>query len=347
MGYRERATLHEECHISAVENAGDTQTGLDAEQLETALAALGRDWTLLAPRLRRVDHDVQTTHSRLTMRLHYPALRDGRAGVGDLIDTITWFMAHFSLPRKQVEAVHARKDTLDAFTFGAEIVRLNQEAVSLFKRVRSTASSGEAGELLLFLLTEWIIGAPQIIAKMSLKTNPAMPVHGSDGIHVKFVPATGKLLFYSGEAKLYSRIEGAIASAAKSIAEGIDHDKARHELELVRRNISFTGLTAQAEAALLKYLDPLEEASNHRVDVVTCLIGFDFDGYGDLADSEDPRARFEALVVEHLAKVGPRIASALTRAGLGEQRVEMFLLPVPSVEDLRNLFQDRIGWGRP
>lgn len=288
-----------------------------------------------------------TDHGRLTLRLHYPALRNAHATVGDLIDVITWFMAPFSLPRKQVEAVYARKDLLDAFAFATEITRLNQEAISLFKRVRSASSSGEAGELLLFLLTEWIIGAPQIIAKMSLKTNPQMPIHGSDGVHVKFVPETGKLLFYSGEAKLYSRIDGAIASAARSIAEGLDHEKTRHELELVRRNINFAGLDEDAEAALLNYLDPLEETSNERIDVVTCLIGFDFAGYGDLQGDENPRARFEALVVEHLVEVGPKIAEALTRAGLDQQRVEMFLLPVPSVEDLRNRFQDHIGWGRP
>lgn len=35
-------------------------------------------------------------------------------------------------------------------------------------------------ELLLFLLTEWILGAPQVIAKLALKTNPQMPVHGAD-----------------------------------------------------------------------------------------------------------------------------------------------------------------------
>ncbi|MEN5053528.1 DUF1837 domain-containing protein [Brevundimonas naejangsanensis] len=288
-----------------------------------------------------------TDHNRLTLRLHYPALRNAQASVGDLIDVITLFMAHFSLPRKQVEAVYAQKDQLDGFAFHTAATRLNHEAVSLFKRVRSVSNSGEAGELLLFLLTEWIIGAPQIIAKMSLKTNPQMPVHGSDGIHVKFVPKTGKLLFYSGEAKLYSRIDRAIASAAKSIAEGLDHEKAKHELELVRRNVSFAGLNGEAEAALLKYLDPMEEAYNDRVDVVTCLIGFDFAGYGDLGSHKDPRARFEAVVVEHLAEVGPKIAAALTRAGLSQQRVEMFLLPVPSVEDLRTRFQDYIGWGRP
>ncbi len=319
----------------------------DNDRIEAALAALGRDWKVLSPRLRQIDHSVSTDQESLTLRLHYPSLRGTQATVGELIDVITLFMAHFSLPRKQVEAVYARKDDLEPFELHTQLNRLNQEAITLFKRVRSSTSSGEAGELLLYLLTEWIIGAPQIIAKMSLKTNPRMPVHGADGIHVKFVAETGKLLFYSGEAKLFGRLDQAIASAVKSISEGLDHEKARHELELVRRNLNFAGLDPAAEGALLKYLDPFEEESNKRIDVITCLIGFDFDGYGALESQEDTRAAFEALAVAHLAKAAPKINAAFKRAGLDQQWVEMFLLPVPSVEDLRNRFQDHIGWGRP
>src|SRR3546814_10487872 len=82
--------------------------------------------------------------------------------------------------------MYAKKDGLDAFEFHAAVSQLNQRALALFKRVRKASNrSGEAGELLLYLLTEWILGAPQIIAKMGLKTNPQMPVHGSDGVHVR------------------------------------------------------------------------------------------------------------------------------------------------------------------
>lgn len=94
-------------------------------------------------------------------------------------------------------------------------------------------------------------------------------------------------------------------------------------------------------------MDPFDEASNERVDVVTCLIGFDFAGYADIVglEADDaPQAQFEALAIEELRKAGSSFAAALTAAGLPNQRVELFLMPVPSVSVMRDRFQQHIGW---
>ncbi|WP_223252149.1 Hachiman antiphage defense system protein HamA [Paracoccus mutanolyticus] len=48
-------------------------------------------------------------------------------------------------------------------------------------------SSGEGGELLLYLLTERFLGLPQILCKMSLKTSAHY--HGADGVcRVELMP---------------------------------------------------------------------------------------------------------------------------------------------------------------
>lgn len=229
------------------------------------------------------------------------------------------------------------------------ISRLEQEARSLFIRARkSSHRTGEAGELLLYLLTEWLLDAPQIIAKMSLKTSAQMPVHGSDGIHVRFDAEAGRLIFYSGEAKFHSDLSKAIKSAVASIKTGSSREKMQHEIELVQRHIDFTGLNEAARASLLRYLDPFDSAYNDRLEVVTCLIGFDFAAYANLhTDGSDaPDASFKALAIDKLREVGPAFATALADAGLPRQRVELFLFPVPSVSVLRDLFQDQIGWTR-
>lgn len=323
---------------------------MEFDALATALRIIKKDWSVLSSRIHTVEHDIVTNHKHLNLRLHYPALRDAQVTVEELVRAIALYLTHFSLPRKQVEAVYAAQETMKtAFERHQAISRLEQEARSLFIRARkSSHRTGEAGELLLYLLTEWLLDAPQIIAKMSLKTSAQMPVHGSDGIHVRFDEKTNRLILFSGEAKLHSDITKAIASAVSSIETGLSREKMQHEIELVQRHIDFSALDEMARTALLRYLDPFDQAYNNRLEVVTCLLGFDFTGYAELAADglEDPDTNFRTSATAKLRDVGLAFAKALTNAGLANQRIELFLFPVPSVSVLRDLFQNQIGWTR-
>jgi hypothetical protein len=311
-------------------------------EFEAAIRALQRDWSFLSPRLRTLDHTVSTNCANLNLRLHYPAIRQAQPMVESLIDALGNFIAHFALPRAEIEEVYARKDALDPFDFHAELTRLNDRARELFQKARP--DSGEAGELILYILTEWILEAPQIVAKMSLKTSSAMPVYGSDGVHVKFDSATNRLMIYSGEAKLHKDVRSAIKSAVESIGNALSFDKMKHELELVQRNVQFSGLDEKARRALLRYLDPFSEESNDRLEVVTCLIGFNFEAYLDVAKLGDKAEEaFQDLASKHLSDLGPAMATALEGAGLENSHVELFFLPLPSVQDVRDRFKNFIG----
>lgn len=96
---------------------------------------------------------------------------------------------------------------------------LAKQARSLFRHPKITDDSpdktGEAGETLLFFLMEAIIGAPQLVAKMELKTNSNDEVKGSDGIHIKWNEKDKIVDFYFGESKLYQKISSAMDSALK------------------------------------------------------------------------------------------------------------------------------------
>jgi len=80
--------------------------------------------------------------------------------------------------------------------------------------------------------------------------------------------------------------------------------------------------------------------------VTTCLVGFNFDGFATAAavDPKRAEAEFRSLAEAELAKVAPSLAKALTNKGLATQPIEMFFLPLPSVSDFRDLFQEKIGW---
>lgn len=312
--------------------------------LEAAFHALGKDWHSLANQLQTLDHDVTTDCSRLSLRLYYPTLRDAKATVHDLIRVVTLYLPHFCLPRAEVDALYARKASMTDMEYHAATSGVDRKARDLLMRAqKATGRSGEAGELLLYLLTEWILEAPQIVAKMSLKTNAAMPVHGSDGIHVKFLPATGQLVVYSGEAKLHAKVGDAVRSALASIVEALRPEKIDHELQLVHRDVDLSGLDDAARAEMLRFLNPMEPKSKKRLDAITCLIGFDFAGYADLEPNADPDAAFGSLALRQLEKTAKSFADAMSAAGLRHQTIELFLLPLPSVEELRRSFQTSIG----
>lgn len=330
-----------------------TDAALQLEQtnkeLEDALAALKRDLSRLSVNLSTIGHLVETECSALTLRLHYPTFRQRKPMVSELIDAVSMHVVNFCLPRKHVADVHDLYGKVGSEEFAQRFETLRQEAFDLFKRAHiATNRNGEAGELILYLLTEWLLGAPQIIAKMSLKTNTEMPVHGADGVHVRYCPDTSRLYVYWGEAKLYQDIGEAIAEASKSIATSLEDEKVKHEISLVKRYLDFSGLSNPAKAAMLSMLDPFGTGYANRHDVVSCLIAFDFDAFAATQALEgDVEEMFRKLALTKLEEVAPKIALALKDKDMAHQPVEMFIIPVPSVARLRELFQDKIGWKHP
>lgn len=317
-----------------------------SETLRTAIEALRRNLSWLANNLGSIEHSVETECSGLTLRLHYPSFRQRKPMMAELIDAVSLHVINFCLPRHQVNELQTLYGQLPADEFMKRHEVLRQEAYDLFKRAhRATNRNGEAGELILYLLTEWLLDAPQIIAKMGLKTNRDMAVHGADGVHVRFCSDTGRLFVYWGEAKLYKDIGGAITAAVESIAESLTDEKLKHEITLVKRYLNLSDMSEGARGALLEMLDPFGPGYANRHDIVTCLIAFDFDAYDAvLGASEDAEELFRARALARLAEAAPRIATALKGKSLAHQPVEFFLIPVPSVDRMRELFQDKIGW---
>lgn len=318
-----------------------------APDLEAVLGALKRDYSKLLPRIRRLNHTIKCDCPGVTLHLHFPSFRQGKPTVQELVDTAVLFLTPFALPRSEITKVHSLYGKISVEDFELRTSQLFQSAVNLFKRAQeATNRNGEAGELLLYLLTEWMLSAPQLIAKMSLKTNRQMPVHGADGVHARFCPIQSKLLMYWGESKFYADVGQAITSAVDSIVTSLDPQKLKHELDLVQRNIDLSGLDATAKAAVLRHLDPFDEASNERHDITTCLIGFDFAAFANVSalDGDTAESKFCELATIGLNEASKSTAKKLSDAGLAAHPIELFFFPLPSVQTFRDLFQDRIGW---
>ena len=283
----------------------------------------------------------------MTVRGHYLPFRGGTPRVGELLDHIRTYICNFALSRSEIQAVHSSVSSASEQDRLLAYVKLRDDAADLFIRAqKSTNRNGECGELLLYLFTEWVLAAPQILAKMPLKTSSSMPIHGSDGVHLKYDPVSDKLIFFWGEAKFHSTLNGALGDAVTSIASTLQYDKLKEDINLVRRYVSTTGLSSEAQARIVEHLDPLSPGYDKRVDASTCLIGFDFKGFEKIkkVTPSDIEGTFSKLLESELVAATAHLEKLLAKQNITHHRMEVFFLPVESVDEFRKSWQNRIGW---
>ena len=283
----------------------------------------------------------------MTLRAHYLPFREAKPMTGELLDHVRSYICNFALSRSEINETHEYAKSANLQQRLIAYNKLRDQASDLFiKAQKSTNRNGECGELLLYLLIEWLLEAPQIVAKMPLKTNGQMPVHGSDGIHVKYDAATDSLMFIWGEAKLHSKIANALGSAVSSVADTLKYAKQKEDINLVRRYFDLSGFPMQSKEKILSYLNPLDESYKKKVDVSACLICFDFDGFSALAKvpASDVESTFLKSLRAEIEGARDDLSKKLTAANISHHRMEVFFIPVQSVSQLRVDFQNLIGW---
>lgn len=216
--------------------------------------------------------------------------------------------------------------------------RLTKEARNLFRRPNLNEGeedkTGEAGETLLFFLTEAILGAPQLVAKMEMKTNHNDEVKGSDGIHGVWNEKDNLIDFYFGESKLYQNVHSAISSALTSISDFHDKEMYKHELLIATKHFKYSAPEVKEKLAnLIIGGEPGPGARlNH-----ACLIGYDWNKYQKTVPRELKQKIKEILLAD-----GENIVNGLNKKLSDFEkkhlRFEIFFLPFPSVAEFRKEF---------
>lgn len=319
----------------------------DPEALQSLLASLADDHNELGVRLRTLTHKAKSQNDEVRLHGHYFAFRGGTPTVAEFVELLSQKLVSFCMSRRQINAAYESWKDLPAPKQIERAIELRNRAYDLFKRAhRKTSRNGEFGEVITYLLIEHVLKAPQLVSKMSLKTSPQMPVHGSDGIHVSFDAATGGLTLLWGESKCYGSVAAALGEAVNSVAENLQDGKMGQELFLVKEHGDLSALSDAAREAVLSFLDPWNENYNRRVDASVILIAFDFNRFAELQGikASEVEGTFQAALRAELDACATRLDGHLRRVGIERHSLDVFFLPVPSVDDLRARFQDRIGW---
>lgn len=276
---------------------------------------------------------TKTKQTKAAVRCHFIMTdANGNVRVEALARLVKEHIVTYAIPRSRIKEAFEYYDKTKSMKL---LSRLESEASNLFSTL---VTSGEGGEALLYLLTESLLKFPQIICKMSLKTNPEPHYHGVDGIHASIDSQTGNLALYWGESKLHKKISSAINECFQSIAPFLlspDGPKATRErdLQLLRSNVDLNNETV--EEAIKCYLDP-DNCCNLQLEFrAICLIGFDHCKYPKLSNKVQITHEIEQTV----AKWNDRIDRAIAKHNIENFVIEVFCIPFPSVQAFRDAFR--------
>lgn len=307
------------------------------EPLAAVLDRLARGTpTDLCALLHDVERHVVVDGTKVTAHCHCVTLDgNGRPRIADLVEAVAEHVLDYAIPRSEYRAA-----TEDAVRTGSsqKVVRLHTRARKLFTDL---IKSGEGGELLLFALAEKLLRLPQLICKMSLKTNARMHVHGADGLHAGVDEQTGKLLLYWGESKIFGDVTSAVRDCLKSLAPMLqDHEASKRDLQLLQRHLDVDN--EELETALKRFLNPDDPAFNLLEFRGLCLVGFDCDAYPEAPS----KTALEAVVATITATLPGWKQHMVKR--VAEEKIDAFsmhflFVPFPSADEFRKLFRVQLG----
>ena len=277
--------------------------------------------------LGTLDHSLSfSANLQAELRFHYVQFDgDGEPKFEQLAELLVHSIITYCFGAKKRENLSA-----------VEAVKLFTQARDLFRKYEH---DGQAGEVLIYFLLESVLGAPQVIQKMPVTTNPKEERKGSDGLHARWNEKLGLLDIFFAESKLHQSFSGALTDAFESM-ESIHSKKKKHEFFLATHNIQHLGLEAEEE--LLKYFTGkpgTKIRTNH-----ACLLGFDWKEYKNL--TLPGRAEFIAAFADRYRnealQLRDKIDSKLHDCAIKHLRFEFLVLPFTSVADFRSFFNSAL-----
>lgn len=317
---------------------------MTSPSLSSQLASLRGDHEAFGLRVELIAEYLAISGARANVRVYALTRRNDLPTLAEFVDYLKWQLVYFCLPtseRKRIENL-VKADPANGYR---HMVAAFEKARGLFIRAEKRLSrSGECGELILRVLIEWVLRAPQVVCKMLLKTNSNMPVHGTDGIHLGYDPLNNKLIVYWGESKVHRTLPSALSAAEESMrAYATNADQRKREVQILIDNLDFGPDSEALENFVVKYFNPYEAEHLARYECLTALLAFDEASYEELRLSGDLGA-FKAAVRNRADMVISSVEKMTTDKVLDEFTFQFFLLPFASVESLRAQFMSVLEW---
>lgn len=296
-------------------------------------------------RLKRHEfHWIDSDNSKLEGDFFYLPFKYGKPMTEEFLSYLVKSALYYSIP------YNMRKDAL-------EKSKANDfsEMQKIFKRVKNlfnnSATSGEFGEVILYLILQNFFDAPQIVCKMILKTASNMPVFGADALHVQFDEKN--LILYHGESKMYnernpkSAIEDSVESSKGFLLNEYVKDKKCEkkdfEIDLINTHFSLPDCSNEQKEMILNYFNPLKKESNYRKEIAVCLVGFNMKFYSKEYDESVVEEIFKEAYKNEIDKAVSYFKESIDNFKLEKYYFRFIVLPFESIKDFRKKFLEQLN----
>jgi hypothetical protein len=277
-----------------------------------------------------VSHEMDCLHiPAASLRLHY--IRHDATGeprVKKLAETIVDYITQYSFNLKRRE--------------GLTELQRNQTFRQARQLFRDTPGSGQAGELLVYLFIEAVLGAPQILKKMPITTNPNDERKGSDGVHMRWNESEELLEIIFAEAKIWASFSGALTDAFNSMNSFHSSRIKEHEVNLFSN--FFSELSENLQQQVISYLDGINV--EHSREIHACLIGYNWKEYDALNQIETRAALVKEFDLRYRVWAEkimlPALEKKVGKFSHKHLAFEFFFIPFPDVATFRKYFNEAL-----
>lgn len=311
-------------------------SGITAEDLNSALSG---DPEALEVHLELIERDVAIDGHVVKIHCHCLTVdANGQVQPQRLAEFMRNAVATYAIPRAKM--AKARERDLK-YKNSEATAALHEQAKRSFTDL---ATTGEGGEMLLFLLAERFLKLPQILCKMDLKTDTRLHYHGADGVYAG-VSEDGILKLFWGESKIYGNPTDAIRDCLASIAPFLiepEHEDAEREEDLILLSDKADLNDPKLTDALRLYFDKDSKQSKRVQYCGIALIGFDADYYPS-EGTKGVADEIAAAARKGLENIKKNIGNRLKEEKLEQIEIEMLCVPLPSAEGFRQAFLKAMG----
>jgi hypothetical protein len=276
----------------------------------------------------------------------FPGFREDEPDIQALAEFLWLQAVNYVIPlrlRQRAKEEAASSPTGADLSSAARLVQRTRKTFIDFNEKHPYRAS-EVGELLAYLIALKYLDAIQLASKMALKTNSNMPVHGLDGIHVRF--CEGLMTLYFLESKLAKSAYSGVQDYAESV-KGFGDNRKQYllEYEIIADLSNLSALSEQDKNTALEYLDVYGPKKSHRIERSIGVICYtDQALYATTLPKSDgtPPIEHEAALAERLSKVYTShrelVSKALSKKQVDQSVCKVFFIAFPDVNALREGF---------